>query len=223
MKSLGRTEKVFDNTAASFRLSSFNTLQSFLICIFSPLLVRTEWETKIPCFLKCQKWDRLTLLSHLSPSPPPPPSQFFHMRLWQKIDKIFHMWSKWQKHPRQVLIKSTVIPKWHDVAKQGDWFVGSILQWQLRSCEIWIPTRKCTDRLKAMLQQVLKFCLDLMGCYQLHLHIIAALLHIDNGETPQCLGACPCLRVCLWWSLILEKVHGKNHWQLSHSQVGKLP
>lgn len=109
------------------------------------------------------------------------------------------MWSKWQKHPLQVLEKSTVIPIWHDIAKQGDWSVGSILQWQLQSCEIWLPTKKCPGRLKAVCQQILNFCLDLTACYQLNLHIIAALLHRDS------------VRVCLCWSLMLEKVHGQNH------------
>lgn len=108
-------------------------------------------------------------------------------------------------------MKSTVIPIWHDIAKRGDWSVGSILQWQAQSCEIWLPTRKCTGRLKAMFQQVLKFCLDLGACYQLHLCIIAALLRRHSGETPQGLGGCPCLRVCLCWNLMLEQVHGKNH------------
>lgn len=106
------------------------------------------------------------------------------------------MWSKWQKHPRQVLMKSTVIPIWHDIAKQGDWSVGSILQWQLQSCESWLPTRKCTGRLKAVCQQVLKFCSDLTACYQLSLCITAALLHRDS------------VRVCLCWIWMLEKVHG---------------
>lgn len=109
------------------------------------------------------------------------------------------MWSKRQKHPLQVLEKSTVIPIWHDIAKQGDWSVGSILQWQLQSCEIWLPTKKCPGRLKAVCQQILNFCLDLTACYQLNLHIIAALLHRDS------------VRVCLCWSLMLEKVHGQNH------------
>lgn len=109
------------------------------------------------------------------------------------------MWSKWQKHPRQVLMKSTVIPIWHDTAKQGDWSVGSILLWQPQSCEIWLPTRKCTGRLKAVCQQVLKFCPDLTACYQLNLHIIAVLLHRHS------------VRVCLCWTLMLEKVHGQNH------------
>lgn len=115
------------------------------------------------------------------------------------------MWSKWQENPLQVLVKSTVIPIWHDIEKQGDWSVGSILQWQLQSCEIWLPTRKHPGRLKVVCQQILNFCLDLTACYQLNLRIIAALLQRDS------------VRVCLCWSLMLEKVHGQNHQSSSYA------
>lgn len=57
----------------------------------------TEWEMKNPFFFsKCQKWDRLTLLLHLSPSTPPHPFPVLPHEILAKIDEIFHMWSKWK-------------------------------------------------------------------------------------------------------------------------------
>lgn len=54
-----------------------------------------KWPPPPLFFFKCQKWDRLTWLSLLSPSPPPHPFPFLPQEILAKIDTIFHMWSKW--------------------------------------------------------------------------------------------------------------------------------
>lgn len=42
-------------------------------------------------FFKYQEWDRLTLLSHISPSTPPHPSPVLPQEILAKIDEILHM------------------------------------------------------------------------------------------------------------------------------------
>lgn len=87
-------------------------------------------------------------------------------------------------------MQSTVIPVWHDIAKQVDWSAGSIFQWQAQSCEFWLPTRRYTSRLWAVFQQILKFWIELGFCHQLHHHTAATLIHRDSGERPHCLQNC---------------------------------
>lgn len=101
-------------------------------------------------------------------------------------------------------MKSTVIPIWHDIAKQGDWSAGSILQWQVVRSG-YQPEKVPVD-LKQR-QQILKFFLDLGACCLPHLCLIAALFHRGSGETPQSPVGAPvsgyvyaevwCLRRCM--------------------------